>query len=306
MLFRSLLCKRLPYPTGIIAPIAFILIFPLLQAINKQSISVIAAIALLAIISFVDDRKSLPALLRLGIQACCALLIVLAGDCIGGRICSVTNPIEGILGNAVIDLNGTLPALAIVVTVVWMLLTTNALNWFDGIPGQTTALSTIGFLAIGLLSLSDRVHQPQIALIAFVLAAIACGCFLFDVPPPRVVLGDSGSMFFGLMLGVLTVYAGGKVATAFLVLGVPIIDLFFVIVKRLREARSPFTGSMNGEHLHHRLLAKGWSSRQIIALTAGLGTIFGVSALFLDTTQKFIAAGLITVIMAMLWRYSRK
>ncbi len=113
-------------------------------------------------------------------------------------------------------------------------------------------------------------------------------------------------MFFGLMLGILTVYAGGKIATAFLVLGVPIIDLLFVIVKRMSERRSPFKGSMHGEHLHHRLLAKGWGPRQIIALTACLGTVFGSIALFLDTKEKIIAGLLLLIIMGGLWRYSKE
>ncbi len=298
--------RRLPYPGGIIAPLVFILFFPLLQEENMRSIAVIAAVILLAITSFIDDRRQLSPLLRLAIQCITALIVVLAGDCVGGRICSVTNPFEGFIGGPILDLNGMLPLLSIVITVLWLMLTTNALNWFDGIPGQTTALSTIGFLTIGFLSLSERVNQPEIAIVAFVLAAIAFGCFLFDVPPPRFVLGDSGSMFFGLMLGVLTVYAGGKVATAFLALGVPIIDLAFVILKRISEGHSPFKGSMSGEHLHHRLLAKGWSPRAIIALTASLGTAFGVTALFLDTAEKLIAAGILIAVMSGLWWYSKK
>lgn len=302
----GLMRKRLPYPAGIVAPLACIVIFPFIQAINTQSVGLIVAVMVLAIVSFIDDRTPLPPALRLLIQAAAAFAIVMTGDCIGGRICSVTNPLEGITGSAVIDLNGMLPALAIFITVVWIMLTTNALNWFDGIPGQTTAIATIGGLTIGLLSLSERVNQPQLALIAFTLAGIAFACFLFDMPPPRVVLGDSGSMFFGLMLGTLTIYSGGKVATAFLVLGVPIIDLLFVIVKRISEGRSPFKGSMTGEHLHHRLLEKGWKPQQIILLTAGLGTIFGSIALFLDTTQKFMAAGILVIVMGILWLYSRK
>jgi UDP-GlcNAc:undecaprenyl-phosphate/decaprenyl-phosphate GlcNAc-1-phosphate transferase len=297
--------RRLPYPGGIIAPLVFILFFPLLQEENSRSIAVIAAVIILAITSFIDDRRQQSPLLRLFIQTCVGLIVVLAGDCIGGRICSVTNPLESFIGGPILDLNGILPALSIFITVCWLILTTNALNWFDGIPGQTTALSTIGFLTIGFLSLSDRVNQPEIAVIAFVLAAIAFGCFIFDFPPPRFVLGDSGSMFFGLMLGILTIYAGGKVATAFLALGVPIVDFTFVILKRLLEGRSPYKGSMSGEHLHHRLLAKGWHPRSIIILTAGLGTAFGVTALFLDTTEKVIAGVVLLAVMGGLWRYSR-
>ena len=70
-------------------------------------------------------------------------------------------------------------------------------------------------------------------------------------------MGDTGAMFFGLMLGVLTIYTGGKVATAFLVLGVPLIDSVIVGFRRISRGRSPFKGNMQNEHLHHRLLKKG-------------------------------------------------
>lgn len=300
----GLLRARLPYPTGIVAVVAFILIFPLLQAIDKSAAGVMGAVALLGISSFIDDRRPVPALVRLFIQAAAALIVYATGDCTGGRVCSVTNPLEGLTGAVVIDFNTAMPVITLVVTVIWLLLTTNALNWFDGIPGQVSTLSTIGFITIGLLSLSSRVDQPHIALLAFSLAAIALGCLLFDFPPPRVVIGDSGSMFFGLMLGILTIYAGGKVATAFLVLGVPILDLAFVVLQRLLKGRSPFKGSMEGEHLHHRLLAKGWTPRGIIALTAGIGAAFGTTALFLDTFGKMLAAIILGGVMGALWLYS--
>ncbi len=294
----------LPYPAGIAAVLIFVAFFPLLQPVTVRAAGLLGAVILLAITAFIDDRRPLPALLRLFIQAACAVLIFITGDCTGSRICSVTNPMEGWIGGSIIELNGAFPIAALVTTVVWLLLTTNALNWFDGIPGQVTLLSTIGFVTIGLLSLSDRVNQPELALIAFVMAAISAASFLFDVPPPRMVLGDTGSMFFGLMLGVLTIYAGGKVATAFLVLGVPIFDLLFVILRRIGKGQSPFRGSMTGEHLHHRLLAKGWSSHAIIFLTAIIGTSFGSTALFLDTVGKVIAAGVLFIIMMGLSVYS--
>lgn len=296
----------LPYPSGIAAVMTFMIVFPLLQAMDVSAMGVMGAVGLLGISSFIDDRRPLPAFLRLVIQLCAALLVFFTGDCTGGRICSITNPLEGVLGGAIIELNAGIPLFSLIATCIWLMLTTNALNWFDGIPGQVGTLSTIGFATIGLLSLSDRVNQPHIALLAFSLAAIAFGCLLFDFPPPRVVLGDSGSMFFGLMLGILTVYAGGKVATAFLVLGVPIIDLLFVIIKRITERRSPFKGSMNGEHLHHRLLAKGWTPTQVITLTAGIGAAFGITALFLGTFGKFVAAIVLGGVMLGLWMYSKE
>lgn len=293
---------RLPYPTGILGVCTFIVFFWLTQALDLSAIGVIAAVALLGLISFIDDRRPLPPALRFCIQLAAACIVFFTGDCTGGRICSVTNPFESFIGGAFLELNGAFPIVAFGVTVVWLMLTTNALNWFDGVPGQTSLLSAIGFLTIGFLSLSSRVEQPELAAIAFMLAGIAGAAALFELPLPlpKVVPGDSGAMFFGLMLGILTIYAGGKVATGFLVLGVPLIDSIIVTVRRIIAGKSPMRGSGTGEHLHHRLLQRGWHPWAVIVLATGLGSAFGITALFLSTTEKFVAALVLVVIIVSL------
>ncbi|MBP9750922.1 MAG: undecaprenyl/decaprenyl-phosphate alpha-N-acetylglucosaminyl 1-phosphate transferase [Candidatus Peribacteraceae bacterium] len=301
--------KRLPYPTGIIAMVVGVGALLCLWEPTTQSLSVAAAVLALGIVCFIDDRLRLPPWLRLGVQLTIGIGLFLAGT----RVYSFTNPLEGFIGGAVIPLDSwgvslpfvpfDIPVWSGVFTVLWIGLTVNALNWFDGIPGQTTAVSALAFLTIGLLSASSRVDQPEIAAIAFVLAAIAGASFLFDFPPPKVVLGDTGVMFFGLMLGVLTIYAGGKVATAFLALGVPLTDAVVVALRRVLAGRSPLQGSASGEHLHHRLLAAGWSPRRIVLSSACIGAAFGGMALFLNTTEKFIAGGLLVMLVLLAsWR----
>jgi UDP-GlcNAc:undecaprenyl-phosphate/decaprenyl-phosphate GlcNAc-1-phosphate transferase len=279
---------RLPYPSGIASVLAFIAIFAWLEPLDRSALGVLAGIVILCAFSFLDDRRPLPAGLRFVLQIGVTLLIFLTGDCTGGRICSLTNPLEGILGGPIVELNGLFPILSLLVTCVWLMVTINALNWFDGVPGQVSTLSFLGFLVIGLLSLL-RNDQVDIALLAFCLAAIAFAAACFDVRGPRVILGDTGAMFFGLMLGVLTIYSGGKLATAFLALGFPIIDSVLVVLRRLRSGRSPMQGK-DGEHLHNRLMAIGWSRQMIIGITAAIGTAFGAIALFLNTQGKVIAA----------------
>lgn len=295
---------RLPYPSGVIAVAVFVALFPVIVAPSAQATGVLAAVTLLGATSVADDRRGLPPGLRLGVQAAAGAILFLSGT----RIYSLTNPLEPWTGIPVLPLDRltvTSQALAnpsvvgLAFTVGWIMLTVNALNWLDGIRGQVSVLACIGFSTIGLLSLSERVAQPELALVAFTLAAIAAGSALFDLPR-AVVLGDTGAMFFGLMAGVLTVYAGGKVATAFLVLGIPLVDSMLVIARRLRSGRSPFRGSARGEHLHHRLQEAGWSDRQVIALNAAVGTGFGTAALFLDTWGKFVAALVLTAMLVAL------
>lgn len=305
--------KPIPYPTGILTVVLFLVMTPLLFALplTMQSGTLVAAVVALGLLCFTDDRTPLPSALRLGIQVIIGVLLFLGGT----RIYSLTNPLEQLTSIPFLPLDslslalpffGSVPVWSGVFTIIWLLLTINALNWFDGISGQVSALSTIAFVTIGLLSWSGRVNDPALALVAFTLAGLSLAGLLFDFPPAKVLMGDTGAMFFGLMIGVLTIYSGGKVATAFLVLGVPLFDVLFVIVRRLSRGLSPFHGNASDQHLHHRLLRKGWSPRQVIVLTAGLGSLFGISALFLNTLEKFVAAGVLFGIMLLLSWYSRK
>jgi UDP-GlcNAc:undecaprenyl-phosphate GlcNAc-1-phosphate transferase len=301
---------RIPYPTGIVSVLVFLAFYLSLAPWSLKTASTSLAILVLGVFCFTDDRRPLPPLLRGAVQALIAVLVFVGG----ARIFSFTNPLAGIVGGPVLELTrwsipfpmiGSLPILSLLFTVFWIGLTINALNWFDGLPGQVSTLSFIGFLTIGFLSLSSRVQQPQLALYAFVLAGIVLGSLVFELPGSRMLIGDSGAMFFGLMLGVLTIYSGGKVATAFLVLGVPLVDFALVIGRRLLKRRSPLKGNATDEHLHHRLLQKGWKRIEIILLTAGIGTAFGVSALFFSTAEKFLAAIALFLLMLALSLYSK-
>ena len=307
--------RSIPYPTGIISVMLFLVLFGVIQPLlaepwSRQHTGLIVSIAILAFASFVDDRRQLSSKVRLQVQIICALIIFGTGT----RIFSLTNPLEAFLGFERIQLDTfVIPSpqlsdpsvIGAIFTVLWLGLTINALNWFDGIPGQVNVLAVIGFLTIGFLSYSARVAQPELALLSFILAGIAAGGLLFDFPPAKVLMGDSGAMFYGLMLGVLTIYAGGKVATAFLVLGVPIIDFVIVIGRRISKRKPIMRGGGKDEHLHHRLLSKGWPEPQVILLTAVLGSVFGISALFLTTTEKFVSAIILFAVMLGLSRYSR-
>ncbi len=298
---------RLPYPTGILGAAAFVCFLALTGAKGLQYFGLLMSILTLSTVCFIDDRAKIPPSSRLLMQVAVAFVLFATGT----RIYTLTNPLADFGLGELLKLDawtvtfpsiGPLPVLSGLFTVAWLLLTVNALNWFDGVPGQTSLLSAIGFLTIGFLSLSGRVDQPELALVAFVLAGIAAASAIFELPLPlaRVIPGDCGAMFFGLMLGVLTIFAGGKVATGFLVLGVPLVDSLIVIARRLLAGKNPMKGSGSGEHLHHLLLERGWHPWAVIALTTGLGACFGVTALFLSTFGKFVAALVLAAIIATL------
>ncbi len=289
--------NRLPYPAGIIAVIVFMTTALLILPVGQKEIGMLLGISLLAFTCFIDDRTPLPSWLRLLIQVFIVTMIFATGS----RIYTITNPLGGFLKLDTLTVStglfGSLPILSGLFTIGWLLLTINALNWFDGISGQVSVIATIGFLMLGCLSLF-RNGEPDIAVLSFSLAAIAGAGILFDFPPAKMLIGDTGSMFFGLMLGLLGVYHGGKVATVFLALGIPLIDAIFVIIRRMMKGHSPFRGGR--DHLHHLLLDRGWSERSVVFLTAMIGALFGGSALFLSTAQKGVSGAILLIVMTLL------
>jgi UDP-GlcNAc:undecaprenyl-phosphate GlcNAc-1-phosphate transferase len=123
---------------------------------------------------------------------------------------------------------------------------------------------------------------------------MAFAFWLFDFHPPRILLGDSGSMFFGLLLAVMAIFSGGKIATAFLILGFAILDALYVVVYRLFKRRAPWKGGewdrfRKAVHLHHRMLQAGFTERQVLLIIYLLSAVFGVTALLVGTRGKFWA-----------------
>jgi UDP-GlcNAc:undecaprenyl-phosphate GlcNAc-1-phosphate transferase len=254
-----------------------------------------------------DDLRRLPSWIRLLLQTFIGFVLF----AIGTRIYTITNPLGGIIKLDTFDVFlpqlstfvGPLPLWSGVFTIAWIVLTTNAANWLDGVPGQVSILTALSALTLGLLSLSSRVSQPEIALIAFIVSGTALASAFFDLRG-KTVLGDTGAMFYGLLLGTLSIYAGGKVATLLLAFGVPILDAFFVIAERLLKGASPFRGG--NDHLHHLLINKGWRPGSVILLTVALGALFGITALFLSTLQKFIALLFFTALILALRIFAQR
>ena len=289
--------KAIPYPGGILLWIIFVLLALIFFEPTIKLIGLLFGSGLLVLISFIDDRVSLPAGLRLGIQILVALIMVVAG--IGVE--TITNPFGGYIAldqiKFILEFGGTdmtIMAFSGIFTLIWILLIVNTMNWMDGIPGLTSGITFIGCITLFLLSITDLVNQPESATLALIVAMIAIGFWIFDFFPPKILIGDSGSMLFGLLLAVLAIFSGGKIATAFLILGFPIMDAIYVIVHRIYNKQAPWKGGewdkeRKAVHLHHRMLQFGMSERQVLFSIYALAGSFGIAALFLGTTGKFWA-----------------
>jgi UDP-GlcNAc:undecaprenyl-phosphate GlcNAc-1-phosphate transferase len=170
--------------------------------------------------------------------------------------------------------------------ILWIVGFMNVVNWLDGMDGLAGGVGAIGALTLFFLSISDLVNQPPLAVMAIALVGALLGFLYFNFNPAKIFMGSSGSFFLGFMLSVLAIFAGGKIATVFLVMGFPILDAFWVILKRMKEGKSPFLGDRG--HFHYQLLDCGYSERKTVSLICLLSALFGFSALVFLGIYKFI------------------
>lgn len=184
-------------------------------------------------------------------------------------------------------------------TFVWLLGAMYTTKILDGLDGLVSGFGVIGSLIIFLLTLRPEVNQPGVALMALTLAGACLGFLVWNWHPARIFLGESGALFIGFALGVLSIISGGKIATALLILGLPILDLLWVIVQRLRRRTSPFR-TADRLHLHFRLLDADLSVRQSVLLLYGVVAVFGLSTLYARGSGKLVALGGIFVVMLLL------
>ena len=166
----------------------------------------------------------------------------------------------------------------------------NSINFIDGLDGLSTGIALIAALTLGLISLTTAVGpvgQPFVAVLCFVLAGALLGFLRWNFHPASIFVGTSGVMFVGYTLAVLSILGTAKVAVALLVLGVPIIDTFWIIVRRLATGPSPFTPDRG--HVHHRLLDLGLGHTQTVLLIYGITAVLAVLSFFLSGAGQLYA-----------------
>ena len=194
----------------------------------------------------------------------------------------------------------TLPWLVTVpLTVAWIMGMMNTVNFLDGLDGLAAGVGAIAAILFAIHSF--RLGQKEIALYPLALAGSCLGFLCFNFHPARVFLGSAGTMTLGYALATLSILAPARVATALLVMAVPIADTAFQIYDRWRRGRSPMQGDRG--HLHFRLLDLGLSERQIVVGYWAFCALFGVLALFLPSIYKLPALGLLGLIVVGVLRW---
>jgi UDP-GlcNAc:undecaprenyl-phosphate GlcNAc-1-phosphate transferase len=268
---RRVHSKPVPRLGGIAIFFAFVLVSLLLYRPasayeGRVYVGLIGAAVVTVGVMAWDDIRGLPPLLRLGAQTVAAFIAMFpAGH--GTLIEVIHNPL-------ITENNGRtfLPLwVAVIFTWFWIVGMMNTINWVDGLDGLAAGVVTITALVMALISW--LLGQQTAALLCAVLAGASLGFLPLNWHPARLFMGDSGAMFLGLALAVLSNVGGAKLATMLLLLGLPILDTARVILRRMRAGRSPLR--FDTSHLHHRLLAGGLTQRQIVFIFYVVTAIFG-------------------------------
>jgi UDP-GlcNAc:undecaprenyl-phosphate/decaprenyl-phosphate GlcNAc-1-phosphate transferase len=293
---------------GFCLGVAFSFALPVLRFPNEVARIVLMLIGgmLIFFVMLADDLIELAAFPRLMWQVSAAALVVLPrlnGPGSGIVIGTVPDPFRLRASDSLV-----LPlAIAIPFTLIWIVGMTNAINWIDGVDGLS---SGIVFIASAVLFIHTYFRPPgspqfTISLLPLALGAAVLGFLPFNWHPSRIIMGDCGAMFLGYALAVVSIIGGAKIATTLLVLIVPLLNIAWVILDRLRHGSNPMRADRR--HLHDRLLDLGWSQRQVVAAAYGICALFGVIALLFDKQVKFyvfsvIGAALLIALVALVMR----
>jgi UDP-GlcNAc:undecaprenyl-phosphate GlcNAc-1-phosphate transferase len=270
---------------AIIASFVVTISFHPYLVLSKEILGLIGGSILILLFGLWDDLKAQSWKTQLAFQVILALLMVIFGI----RILSLNIPFEGAFFFT--EQVWFLPS--VFLSLAWFLLVMNAMNWLDGLDGLAGGVSFLSLLTITLLAFKPEVNQPPVAILALVGAGATFGFLLFNFYPARILLGTTGALFLGFLIALLAIISGTKIATALMVLSLPIADALFVIVDRIRHKRSLFQADQS--HLHYRLRDLGWSERNIAWFFYGATFIISLLALSTTLLSKFIALSSILV-----------
>jgi UDP-GlcNAc:undecaprenyl-phosphate GlcNAc-1-phosphate transferase len=211
---------------------------------------------LLSLVGAWDDLKELSAGKQMLVQILCALVVIPFGV----KIEFLTDPFNP--GQMIY-----LGLWAIPITVLWIVAVTNAINWIDGMDGLAAGVCAIAAMTLALMAVQSG--QPALALLAASLCGSLLGFLRYNFNPAKIFMGG-GALFVGFTLAAISAVGAFKVAATMailvpiLILGVPIFDTAFVIIRRLMQGRPIYQADKS--HLHHRLLARGFTQRQTVLI----------------------------------------
>jgi len=252
----------------------------------------------------VDDRFELKPSVQILFPSLAAVVIMASGT----HILHITNWISGGEFSLVWRVSSAGPFAflwpADPLTLLWILTVTYATKFLDGLDGLVSGQTVIGSGLIAGLALTMAFFQPEVALLAMIVGGAFFGFLPHNMTPAKQFLGESGSTIAGFSLAFLAMLGGAKMATAFIAVGIPLVDAGVVVAGRLLRGASPFKGDKT--HLHFRLLDLGLKQKQAVYLMWCLSLAFGLIAFGLQSAGKIVLILAIVIVAISLSIYTGK
>jgi UDP-GlcNAc:undecaprenyl-phosphate GlcNAc-1-phosphate transferase len=242
---------------------------------TRSFAAIMAGALLVALVGFVDDRRDLPARLKLVLQIGATIPLLAAGVTIN----VISDPLHQ-------DMIALPEWLAVFVTVLWVVGVTNAMNLIDGLDGLAAGVAAIACVALAAIALAWG--QLAVALLCAALAGAAVGFLPWNWHPARILMGDTGAYFLGYLVAGVTIIGAFKMAAAIaifvplLVLAVPLLDTVFSPLRRYLSGRPAF--SADRDHFHHRLIAMGLHESRVVLLTYAVTALCSMIAVWISRT----------------------
>lgn len=286
--------KPIPVGGGIAMVISVSILMVYFLPINKNLIMALIASLIIAISGLYDDKEGLSPKLKFLFQILAAVILIIGGM----KIEFFTNPFDS--HDALLILN----ILSIPVTIFWVCGITNTINLIDGLDGLASGVSMI--CAISMFFITYKMGRYDVSLVCALVAGACLGFLPFNFNPAKIFMGDTGALYLGFMLSYISISGFLKQAAILmifvpvLILGVPVFDTAFAMVRRKLSGKSMVEADKG--HLHHRLLKMGLNQRQTVVILYSISAIFGILANLISRFHSSIALvisiGVLLIIVA--------
>jgi len=269
---RKVHTKSIPRLGGVAIYLGFLLASVLFLSVDRELMGILLGATFILALGVIDDMKDLSPKVKFLGQLGAAVILILSGV----QIEFVGNP----FGKGLLYLGGW----GVFLTLFWVVGLTNTVNFIDGLDGLAAGVSVIALTT--LCYVAHQTGQLGTAMISIALAGSALGFLKHNFHPAKVFMGDSGSMFLGFMLGAITVQGVMKSVAAIallvpiVIMGVPIFDTISAIFRRFRNKRPVTQADRN--HIHHRLLYRGFSHQQTVLIIYFWSVLLSMAALILN------------------------
>ena len=265
--------KPIPLIGGLAIFYGFIVSVLCFATIDHETMGILIGCVIIVTVGVIDDMTDMRPIVKLLCQIIAATVVVYSGV----RIAPFANPFSHWFGAPYIVLNYWV---SVAVSVIWIVGICNAVNLIDGLDGLAVGVSSIA--SMSLLALTLISNNSNVAILTAAVAGAGFGFLPYNFNPAKIFMGDTGALFLGFILacisiqGVLKLSAIISFAIPLLVLGLPIFDTMFAIIRRILTGRSPM--SPDRGHLHHRLLDMGFSQRKTVAILYTLTAVLCLTA----------------------------